>query len=295
MSRTSRYIASAVSALALVTIAPSPALAQGASGATLQASKTIDICLQPDGLWRYSGEVSVWNDGLAATAGLQIYDCVQNKGNGPAFTNRYCEYLTQAGVVTIPGFASEIDGTVFPYSFEGAPLTGTILNDALVQITNHSGKPAGTLFGPEPKATYAGTVPPPACRVEEPQCTYSQGYWESKPGVIWPSPLDRDSAFFISGQTWNTVATTPPGGNGYYILAKQYIAAVLNAANGANVPSGVQDILNLAGDWFTSNAPSKCSTGGSCGLQTTWGTILETYNLGTYPGSPGHCGDEVID
>jgi hypothetical protein len=281
------------SILVVVALLASLALAgqaAAAAGATLQAAKTIDICVQSDGQWRYSGEVSVWNDGATATQGLQIYDCIQNKVSGPTFASPYCGYLTQGGAVTIPGFTAETAATVFPYSFANAPLAGTPRNDALVQITNHSGRPPGTLFGPEPKATYSGTNPPPACSVES-QCTYSQGYWANKPGVVWPSPYDRGALFYISGQTWNTVANSP-GGTGYYILAVQYIGAVLNAANGANVPSGVQDILNLANAWFTSNAPSACSTGPSCGTQKAWAAILEDYNLGDYPGSPGHCSDE---
>jgi hypothetical protein len=283
----------ATAALVALSFVSTPAFAgpSSQSGATLQASKTIDICDPEDGTnWHYSGEVSVWNDGATATQGLQIYDCVQNKVSGPKFTNQYCGYLTLGGMVSIPGFTAETAATVFPYSFDAAPLDGTIRNDALVQITNHSGKPAGTLFGPEPKATYIGPIPPPACHVES-QCTYSQGYWANKPGVVWPSPYDRNALFYLSGQTWNTVANSP-GGTGYYILAVQYIGAVLNAANGANVPSGVQDILDLADAWFTANAPSACGTGPSCGTQKTWAGILESYNLGTYPGSPGHCGDE---
>ena len=102
---------------------------------------------------------------------------------------------------------------------------------------------------------------------------------------MWPSPYDRDALFYKSGQTWNTVANSP-GGTGYRILAVQYIGAVLNQANGAEVPSGVQDILDLADTWFKANAPSACTTGNSCGLQKTWAGILESYNLGTYPGMP---------
>ena len=268
-----------------------PVFAQGRSGATLSASKTIDICSQKDGLWRYSGMVSVWNDGANPTAGLQIYDCVQSKISGPQFTNQYCGYLTQGGQVIVPGFTAEVNAIVFPYSFANAPLAGTIRNDALVQITNHSGKVPGTLFGPEPKATYTGTIPPPACREAEPQCTYSQGYWANKPGIVWPSPYDRTAMFYQSGLTWNTVANSP-GGTGYRILAVQYIAALLNAASGANVPSGVQSILDQAENWFTNNAPSACANGPSCGTQKTWAGILAEYNLGTYPGSPGHCGAE---
>lgn len=236
------------------------AFAQGSSGATLQASKTIDICLQdprPPAVWRYSGEVSVWNDGATATQGLQIYDCVQNKVKGPAFTNVYCGFLTQGGAVTIPGFSSESDATVFTYSFTATSLAGTIRNDALVQITNHSGRPPGQLYGPEPKATYTGTIPPTVCRTAIGPCSFSQGHW-AKPGVVWPSPYDRLAPFYISNQTWNDVANST---GGYYILAVQHIGALLNAANGADAPSGVQDILNQADAWFTSNPPQRMRHG----------------------------------
>src|SRR5258708_3085307 len=172
---------------------------------------------------------------------------------------QYFGYLSQGGVVSIPGFTDETAATQFPYYSDVSPLPRTIRNDALVQITNHSGRPPGSLLGPEPKATYSGTVPPPACKTTS-QCTYSQGYWANKPGVVWPSPYDPDALFYMSGQTWKTVANSP-GQTGYYILAVQYIGAVLNAANGAPVPSGVQDILNQADAWFTANAPSACSTG----------------------------------
>ena len=33
-------------------------------------------------------------------------------------------------------------------------------------------------------------------------CTYTQGYWGNKPGVVWPDPYSRDAVFFLSGQTW---------------------------------------------------------------------------------------------
>jgi hypothetical protein len=287
--------AKAATLSAIAILAAGQAFAGGQAGATLQASKTIDICVQQDGQWRYSGAVSVWNEGAADTQGLQINDCIQSKVSGPVWTNNYCAYLTQGGVVVIPGYTAEVDATVFPYSTANAALAGSIRNDASVQITNHSGHPLGQLFGPEPKATYTGSNPPPACATDAAQCTYSQGYWANKPGVVWPSPYDRNALFYISGSTWNDVANNP-GGSGYNILAVQYIAAVLNAANGSPVPGGIQDVLNQANTWFTTHTSADCTTGkngnGNCSLQITWGGILESYNLGAYPGSPGHCGEQ---
>jgi hypothetical protein len=125
-------------------------------------------------------------------------------------------------------------------------LTCDIRNVANVTILNHSNY-AGTPYGPSPKATWTGGVPPPCVQPLPGGCTYTQGYWGNKPGVVWPAPYDRNATFYLSGQTWQQALDTSVNvSQGYYQLAHQYIAAVLNEANGASVPSGVQDILNQA-------------------------------------------------
>lgn len=121
-------------------------------------------------------------------------------------------------------------------------------------------------------------------------CVDTQGYWGSKPNVTWPAPYSRTATFFLSGQTWQQVLDSSVSASpGYYQLADQYIAAVLNQANGAPVPSGVMDTLNLANTWFGANGPSACTAAGSCGDQKSWASTLDSYNSGTYPGGPSHC------
>jgi len=271
----------------------------GAAGATLQATKTLDICVAPEltGIWEYSGVVAVWNEGATATVGLKIFDHIQNKTGAGQFKEAGAPYqgtLTDLGVVTIFGFTQVDDAVTFQYKFVGAPLTGDIRNVADVTITNHSGQTPGTAFGPSPKATYTGSNPPPFClRKDEGGCTYTQGYWGSKPDVIWPSPYDRNAVFFLSGQTWQGVFDTSNGtAPGYYQLAHQYIAAVLNKANGAAVPVGVQSTIDQAATWLAANAPAACTAGGSCGTQKDWAATLDLYNRGVYPGGPAHCGNE---
>jgi hypothetical protein len=123
----------------------------------------------------------------------------------------------------------------------------------------------------------------------------------------WPTGFDPDATFFLSGQSWIEVLNTEPqGGNGYYILAHQYIAAALNQAKGACTPEGIFDTsgtFELATAWLESNTQGTpkigtgrdaipatgCYVSGSCGLQITWGGILDEYNNGTYPGGPAHC------
>jgi hypothetical protein len=275
--------------LAMLTTGAHAGTSKGQNGTTLAASKTLDICAVPStNNWRYSGVVSVWNEGAIDTVGLTINDWIQNQVTGPTFLDMY-QALYAVGP-EIPAGTTQLTAIVFPYSIDAAPLpTGTIRNIARVKILNHSGS-LNTPTGPEPKYTFAGEVKP--CQTPAPGgCVLTQGYWGNKPGVIWPLPFGRNAPFFLSGLTWQQVLNTPAGGNGYYILAYQYIAAVLNQANGASVPVGVQSVLNDAQGFFAGGAtPATCSAASSCGLQKTWAGILDIYNNGNYPGGPQHCG-----
>lgn len=257
------------------------------SGTTLAGYKTVDICEVNSTTWRYSGVITVWNEGAVDTTGLSILDTIQYK-TGTQWKNGFTPQITLDPAV-IPAGTTQETAIAFPYSVEGAPLAGTIRNVAKITITNHSGS-LGIPKGPEPKATFTGTVKP--CPTNG-GCAYTQGYWGSKPGVTWPAPYTRDASFYLSGKTWQQVMDTSVNeSQGYYQLAHQFIAATLNKANGAFVPSGVQDTLNLATTWLAANAPSACTANGSCGTQKDWAKTLDIYNNGTYPSGPAHCGDE---
>ncbi len=265
--------------------------AQRRSGTTLAASKTIDICDLGDGNWKYSGDISVWNEGAVATTGLTIQDCIQNKTGSGQFMDIYCTDIPVSA--QIPAGTTMLTATVFHYEIIAPALTGDIRNAVKVTITNHSGS-LGTPKGPEPKATWTGGTPGP-CAVEC-GCTYTQGYWGNKPGVVWPAPYDRNAPFFNSGLTWQQILDAPAGGNGYIILGKQYIAAALNQANNACTPEGLfgaGGTFTLATSFFNSASTpgTTCPTPSSCGTQKTWGGILDSYNNGVYPGGPAHCGE----
>jgi len=79
-------------------------------------------------------------------------------------------------------------------------------------------------------------------------CSLTQGYWKThnnsfKGGAptddnwyehLTELPIGEKTPFFLSGQTWFQVFwTSPKGGNAYYNLAHQYMAAKLNVLNGA--------------------------------------------------------------
>ncbi len=87
-------------------------------------------------------------------------------------------------------------------------------------------------------------------------CTLSQGYWKTH-SQYGPAPYDNawsnvgpdegDTPFLGSGQTYYQVLwTVPKGGNAWYILAHQYIAAKLNELDGAWVPDDVSAALAFA-------------------------------------------------
>lgn len=272
--------------VAAVTFAGPVAFAAGVNGTTLAGYKTIDICTVDDATWRYSGEIAVWNEGATDTVGLAISDLIEHK-TGNKWVKAADVPVDYSG--EIPAGTTQETALTFPYSIDLEPLAGTIRNNATITILNHSGhlnKP----FGPNPKATYAGLMPPPPC-VADMGCTYTQDYWGNKPNVVWPAPYERDGELFLSGQTWQEVMDTPVNvSQGYYQLAHQYIAALLNKANGAFVPQGVQDTLNLATGWLSAYGPSACTAKGSCGLQKDWAAVLDDYNNGEYEGGPGHCG-----
>ena len=91
-----------------------------------------------------------------------------------------------------------------------------------------------------------------------PGCTLTQGYWKTHsiygpaahPDDTWyllPGGLGPDTLFFDSTDTWYGVFnTSPKGGNAWYILAHQYMAAVLNQLNGAGDVPGLADALSDA-------------------------------------------------
>ncbi len=148
-------------------------------------------------------------------------------------------------------------------------------------------------------------------------CTLTQGYWKThndsfKGGAptddAWQllGDVDGDGVvegegepFFLSGQTYFRVMWTAPKGNAYYILAHQYIAAVLNGLNDAAVPAGVQDAIDASKALFTQYTPAqigalKGKAGNTLRSQfISLAGVLGSYNEGTYPGGPQHCDEDA--
>ena len=150
------------------------------------------------------------------------------------------------------------------YPVSSVPVGETLFD--CTTLTPHAGgtfAPKGFQFtassGVNPSANNFGNFLVP------PGCALTQGYWKTHsvygpaahPDDTWDlitaamtgAPgldLGPDTQFFDSGQTWIQVfKTNPKGGNAWYILAHQYMAAVLNQLNGAgDVPGLATNMAN---------------------------------------------------
>lgn len=143
------------------------------------------------------------------------------------------------------------------------------------------------------------SVPPPPPPGEG--CTGTPGYWRNH--TMYSASGNRDetwdeigasgenSTFFLSGQTYLQVLNTSAGGNAYYILAFQYIAAKLNVLKGTSYPAEVGTAIDAAETLFDTYTPAQIAAlKGSDALRKQFidlGTILDNYNNGII--GPGHC------
>jgi hypothetical protein len=121
-------------------------------------------------------------------------------------------------------------------------------------------------------------------------CTYTQGYWRNhnkyasneNQKIAWP--LDEDTMY--CNQTWLDILKTPPaGGNAWYILGKQLIAAKLNIAKGASSGAMIDQAINHGEALMIGNCTSIPTEMRQTALD--YASILDSYNNG-YTG-PGHC------
>jgi hypothetical protein len=134
-------------------------------------------------------------------------------------------------------------------------------------------------------------------------CTLTQGYWKThsiygpaaKPDPTWNLLSNGpNTTFFSSGQTWLQVFNTAPkGGNAYYVLAHQYMAAVLNQLDGASATPTVTSALSAAVSFFNTYTPAQAGAlaSNSAARQAALANAatLDNYNSGLI--GPGHCGE----
>jgi hypothetical protein len=135
-------------------------------------------------------------------------------------------------------------------------------------------------------------------------CTLTQGYWKThsvygpaKPSdPTWdllPGGLGANTPFFTSGQTWYQVFwTNPKGGNAYYILAHQYMAAKLNILAGAASTPQVDAAIAWAETFFGSHSPADKLSKTERQQAIAAAGVLGSYNEGLI--GPGHCSEDSI-
>jgi hypothetical protein len=176
-----------------------------------------------------------------------------------------------------------------------APTTRVLLSTQFtLQTSSHYGD-RGLIF------VYYNVAPPST------GCTLTLGYWKTHnatfPGgapvdptwALLPGGLAEGTTFFLSGMTWYEVFWTPVGGNAYYNLAHQYMAAKLNVLAGAN-PAAVSTALSDAETLFNTYTPAQIGAlSGSNNLRKQFIALagtLGSYNEGLT--GPGHCSGDVI-
>jgi len=148
---------------------------------------------------------------------------------------------------------------------------------------------------------FQSIIPPPPGE----GCTRTLGYWKNHTqysaaprDATWDElgALAENTPFFLSGQTYLQVLQTEAGGNAYYILASQYIAATLNTLAEATTTTEVDDALSQAEWLFNTYTPAQIAAlKGSSTLRQSfinYATILDDYNNGVV--GPGHCADEEV-
>lgn len=127
-------------------------------------------------------------------------------------------------------------------------------------------------------------------------CTLTPGYWKTH-SKYGPAPYDdtwaligENTPFFLSGQSYYQVLwTSPAGGNAYYILAHQFIAAKLNILNGAASTPAVDAALAWATEFFNTYKPTDKLSKTLRAEVISYAYLLDQYNNG-YIG-PGHCSE----
>ena len=126
-------------------------------------------------------------------------------------------------------------------------------------------------------------------------CTFTQGYWKNHPEA-WPVDTLMLGTVSYNQTELLSIFDQPVVGNGLISLAHQLIAAKLNAANGAFVPTGVATAIADADTLIGALVVPPVGSGYLAPSATSaLTTTLDTYNKGEYPDGPPHCDDECAD
>jgi len=181
--------------------------------------------------------------------------------------------------------ASESPRT-FTYSHEfvgGAECTVT----PVVNTVTETGQDTGNLHD---QASWTVVVTTPC----DQGCSLTIGYWKTH-SIYGPAQYDdtwagyQDAPFYGNGVTWyQMIQMNPAGGNPYIQLARQYIGAKLNQANGADV-SAIASTLASAETWLSGYTYTATFTKAQKSAMVALASTLDSYNNGLI--GPGHCSE----
>jgi len=104
------------------------------------------------------------------------------------------------------------------------------------------------------------------------------------PDALTPVPLPLKAP-----PTWFTNFDTAPKGNPYYIASHQFMAALLNKANGASAAI-IDAELTAAYTFFLTAIPTTDWSDAQRALLISWGGTFGSYNEGLI--GPGHCSED---
>ncbi len=214
-----------------------------------------------------SGPGSVTVDHVNAGTGLRSFTVVGVPTNA---------------TVNIPPFA--------PGTFAPVTATFTAINNTLpVAFTLR----AASTFHAANILVRCVPPPPPPSPPAITGCTLTQGYWKNheEEWLNRTLTLGTRTIPYTQAQLLS-IFREPVRGNGLISLAHQLIAAKLNIAAGASVPTNVRNAINAADALIGGNL-----VGGSGGgylspdLTSMLTAILDQYNKGKALGGPQHCDD----
>jgi hypothetical protein len=132
-------------------------------------------------------------------------------------------------------------------------------------------------------------------------CTLTPGYWKTHADPsrkqfdeTWLEVGGPDAPFFSSGQSYLEVLNEDhSGGNAYYILAFQWIAAELNQLAGASISGEAATAFAAAETLLASSTPAQIGAlSGDDPVRQQFISLaatLDDYNNGVI--GPGHCDD----
>ena len=238
----------------------------------------------------YAGGTGAWAiSGIGFEVGRLEFSCGRtNSAGGGDFTD--CVEVDECNAGPLAVFTTDaLDCCSAPnniYGLQIMPATGGNMLDSWgVDLDGDTNDQDKTNLGDVEVVRTCIDIPPGG------GCTLTQGFWKNhnrfreKPSQQEPWPINEDT--LLCGETWLDNLNTPPiGGDAFYILSHQWIAARLNVAAGAD-PSAVsaelaeaEDLLN---DCMSPDPAQAIELAG----------ILDDYNNGII--GPGHCDDDDDD